>query len=114
MLTKKLAYIQYTNKQKLVVLDIQKRPHITVNICNASEKIEEYPEVIQKLVWRALHYKCEIETRQSITSNTPELYEKLMRYIEAFRQSQTLILKMCKKRNLRGIFIDGGFVKYRR
>ena len=100
--------LQYRIKLEPDVLKIQKGQSITVNICNAAEKIEEYPEAIQKLVWRALHYKCEIETRRSNTLNTKEHYEKLTKYIEAFRQSQKLILKMCKKRKLKGIFIDGG------
>lgn len=100
--------LQYRIKLEPVVLEIQKGKCITVNICNAAEKIEEYPEAIQKLVWRTLRYKCEIETRRSITLNTTEHYEKLTKYIEAFRQSQKLIIKMCKKRNLGGIFIEGG------
>jgi len=79
---------------------------VTVNIRNAAEKIEDYPEIIQKLVWRALQYQCEIKTRQSESLTTSKDYEKLTKYIEAFRQTQKLILKMCKKRNLRRIIIE--------
>lgn len=92
-----------------VTLTLEITKCITVNICNAAEKIEEYPEAVQKLVWRALHYKCEIETRQSMPLSSPEHYVKLTKYIEAFRQTQKLILKMCRRRKLRGIIIEGGF-----
>jgi len=76
-----------------------------VDVCNAAEKIKDYPEPIQKLVWRALHYQCEIETRRSKPLRTSKDYEKLTKYIEAFRQTKKLIMKMCKKRNLRWIII---------
>lgn len=83
---------------------------ITVNKWNASEKIEGYPEDIQKLVWRVLHYKCEIKTRQSMSPRTYKDYEKLTKYIETFRHTQQLIIKMCKRNNLEWIIIEGGGV----
>ena len=92
-----------------VTLTLEIAKCITVNICNAAEKIEEYPEAVQKLVWRALHYKCEIETRQSMPLSAPEHYVKPTKYIEAFRQTQKLILKMCRRQKLRGSIIEGGF-----
>jgi len=92
-----------------VTIKVEIEKCITVNICNAAEKIENYPEAVQKLVWRALPYKCEIETRQSMSPTSPEHYEKLTKYIETFRQTQKLILKMCRRQNLRGIIIEGGF-----
>lgn len=98
--------IQYTIEVEPVVLD--KRKRVTVNICDAAEKIEVYPDTIQKLVWRALHYKCEIETRQAGYLGTYKHCEKLMKYIEAFRHVQLTIIKMCKKRNFNPIIIEGG------
>ncbi len=92
-----------------ITIKVEIEKSVSVNICNAAEKIESYPETIQKLVWRALHYKCEIETRQSMLPTSPKDYEKLTRYIEAFRQTQKLILKMCRRQKLRGIIIEGGF-----
>lgn len=88
-----------------VVLDLEKE-FITVNIYNTAEKIEEYPVNIQKLVWRALHYKCEIEIRNSILPTTPKHYEKLAKYKEAFKQTQKLILKMCAKYHFNDIIIE--------
>ena len=92
-----------------VTLTVEITKCITVNICNAAEKIEEYPENVQKLVWRALHYKCEIETRRSMPPTSSEHYEKLTKYIDAFRQTQKLILKMCMRQKFRDIIIEGGF-----
>ena len=89
-----------------VTLEVEIEEFETVNICTAAEKIENYPESIQKLVWRALHYKCEIETRLQQLIRSSEHPEKLTKYIEAFRQTQKLILKMCKRQNLRGIIIE--------
>lgn len=86
---------------------------LTVNIMNASEKIEEYPESIQKLVWRALQYKCEIDARRS-SMDSREYYkncEKLTNYIEAFRHTQQLIIKMCKRHNLKWIIIGENAIK---
>ena len=85
--------LEKVTKQEVipVTLKVEIEKQITVNICNATEKIEDYPEAIQKLVWRALQYKCEIDTRRSAGLITPEHYEKLSNYIEAFRQSQKLI-----------------------
>jgi len=99
--------LEYNVKVESVVLDKQKDRCVTVNICNAAEKIEDYPEPIQKLVWRALQYKCEIEARRSMSLVSPTHYEKLTKYIETFRHTQQLILKMCKKRNIVGIIIEG-------
>ena len=98
--------LQYRIENEKVVLNTLKNQNITVNIRNAAEKIEEYPLAIQKLVWRALHYKCEIETRSSIRPTTQKFYEKLTKYSEAFKQTQKLILKMCKKYNFNGIIIE--------
>ena len=82
---------------------------VTVNICNAAEKIESYPENIQKLVWRALHYQCEIKTRRSEFLRSPQPTakdnEKLTKYIEVFRRTQQMIIKMCRKRDLKWIII---------
>ena len=95
---------------KTMNFDIAKGQHITINDRTAAEKIGEYPEAIQKLVWRALYYKREIETRKSMTlGRWSEENTKLSRYIDSFRHAQQLILKMCKRRNLRPIVIDGGF-----
>lgn len=80
---------------------------LTVNELNASEKIEGYPVAIQKLVWGALHYKCEIKARLSMSLRTPKDYEKLTKYIETFRHTQQLIIKMCKRHNLEWIIIEG-------
>jgi len=98
--------LQYSIKQKPYVLEIQKEQFITVNICNAAEKIEEYPKAIQKLVWRELQYGCDIEVRQSMFPTTTKHYEKLAKYIEAFFQTQKLIEKMCKRKNLPPIIIE--------
>ena len=98
--------LQYSIKQKPIILDIQKGQFITVNICNAAEKIEKYPEAIQKLVWRALQYRCDIEVRQSMSPTTTKHYEKLAKYIEAFNQTQKLIEKICKRKNLTPIIIE--------
>jgi hypothetical protein len=92
-----------------VTIKVAVEKRVTVNICNATEKIEDYLEAIQKLVWRALQYKCEIDSRRSTGLITPEHYEKLTKYIEAFRQTQKLIFKMCRRRNLGDIVIEGGF-----
>lgn len=80
-------------------------PVVMINICNAAERIKDYPEIIQKLVWRGLQYKCEIETRNSESPTTLKYYEKLEKYIEALEQTQKIILKMCKKYNLNEIVI---------
>ena len=98
-------------EQKVILktLIVEVTEIITVNICTAAEKIEAYPEAIQKLVWKALQYKCEIETRQSMSPASSEHYKKLMKYIEAFRQTKKLILQMCKRQNLGEIIIEGGF-----
>ena len=98
--------LQYSIKQKPVVLGIRKEQFITVNICNAAEKIEEYSEAIQKLVWRALQYRCDIEVRQSISPTTTKHYEKIAKYIEAFNQTQKLVEKICKRKNLPPIIIE--------
>lgn len=79
---------------------------VTVNICNAAEKIGDYPDAIQKLVWRGLQYQCEIKTRRAESPRSPKDYEKLTKYFEAFKQTQKLILKMCRKRDLRWIIIE--------
>ena len=71
-----------------------------------AEKIEKYPVAIQKLIWRALYYKCEIKTRNSMRPTTHKYYEKHAKYTEAFKQTQKLILKMCKKYNINGIIIN--------
>jgi len=97
--------IQYHIKAKPIVLSKE----ITVNECNAAEKIKGYPEAIQKLVWRALQYKCEIKARRSMPMRTNEDYTKLTKYIETFRHTQQLIIKMCKRKNLGWIIIEGGF-----
>ena len=96
---------QYYIKVKSVVLSKE----ITVNECNAAEKIKDYPEAISKLVWRALHYKCEIKARRSMPMRTNEDYTKLTEYIKTFRHTQQLIIKMCKRKNLGWIIIEGGF-----
>lgn len=99
---------QYYIKVKSVVLSKE----ITVNECNAAEKIKDYPEAIQKLVWIALHYKCEINALQSMSLRTSKDYEKLTKYIEAFRHTKQLICKMCKRQNprcLRWIIIEDRF-----
>ena len=105
---KKQPEIELKSKidKELVILDALKNRNITVNIRNAAEKIEKYPVTIQKLVWRALHYKCEIETRSSMHPTTQKFYEKLIKYNEAFNQTQKLILKMCNKYNFNGIIIE--------
>ena len=96
-----------------VTLKVEIEKQLIVNICSAAEKIEEYPITIQKLVWRALHYKCEIEARLSMNLTSSKNSEKLTKYFEAFKQTQKLILKMCKRQNLRGIVIENGFKKYK-
>jgi hypothetical protein len=103
--------LEKVTEQKVipVTLKVAVEKCVTVNICNAAEKIAEYPEAVQKLVWRALQYKCEIEARRSAGLITPEHYEKLTKYIEVFRRTQKLIYKMCRKQNLRDIVIEGGF-----
>lgn len=101
-------------KIKPVTLKVEIEKSIKVNICNDAEKIEEYPEAVQKLVCRALHYKCEIETRLSMSPTSPEHYEKLTKYIEAFRQTQKLILKMCRRQSLGGLLLKEVFKKYYR
>jgi hypothetical protein len=92
-----------------VTLKVEVEKYVTVNICNAAEKIADYPEPIQKLVWRALHYKCEIGTRRSMSLSSLKHCEKITKYIEAFRQTQKLIFKMCRRQKLIGIIIEGGF-----
>jgi len=94
---------------KPVILDIKKGQQILVNECNAAEEIESYPESIQKLVWRALYYKNEIKARQSLFFKGNIEDQKLTNFIEALRQTQQLILKMCKKRNLMRIIIEENF-----
>ena len=103
--------LQYIDRQKPVVLEIQKRQFITVNICNAAEKIAGYPEALQKLVWRALQYRCDIEIRQSSSPTNIKHYEKLAKYIEAFNKTQKLIEKMCKRKNLPLIIIENNVNK---
>ena len=98
--------VQYRIQKEQSVLDQQKEFFITVNICNAAQKIEEYPIVIQKLVWRALYYKCEIETRNSMPPTTLKYYEKLAKFIEVFNQTQKLILKLCVKYNFNDVIIE--------
>ena len=99
-------------KKILKPIVLEKGKCLTVNECNAAEKIKDYPEAIQKLVWIALHYKCEINALQSMPLRTYEDAEKLTKYIETFRQTQQLIFKMCKGQNsrcLRLISIECGF-----
>ena len=86
---------------------IQKKEFfISVNKFNAAVNIEEYPIAIQKLVWRALHYQCEIEIRNQMRPTTSKHYEKLTKYKEALKQTQKLILKMCTKYNFNDIIIE--------
>lgn len=103
--------LEEVTEQKVipVTLKVTVEKCVTVNICNAAEKIADYREAIQKLVWRALHYKCEIETRQAMPMSSPKLCEKLTKYIEAFRQTQKLIFKRCRRQKLGRIIIEGGF-----
>lgn len=99
-------------KKILKPIVLEKGKCLTVNECNAAEKIKDYPEAIQKLVWRALHYKCEINALQSMSLRTSKDYEKLTKYIETFRHTQQLICKMCKRQNprcLRWIIIEDRF-----
>lgn len=100
-----------TQRSTPYALKTETKKGVTVNICNAAEKIGDYPEAVQKLVWGALHYQCEIETRRSKSLRslqpTAKDYEKLTEYFMALRQAQKLILKMCKKCNLGGIIIEG-------
>lgn len=102
--------LQYIIEGKPTVFNLEKAQHITVNDRNAAVRIERYPEAVQKLVWRALYYKREIETRQKPGSWMwrHEDDVKLSKFIESFKHVQQLILKMCKRRNLRLIVIDGG------
>jgi hypothetical protein len=100
--------LQYNTKVTPIVLDVKKGQCITVNVCNAAEKIKNYPETIQKLVWRALHYKCEVNTRQPTSSCSHEDYMMFTEYVEAFRHAQQLIMKMCKSLGLGCIIIEGG------
>jgi len=94
---------------KPLSFDIEKVQHLTVNDRTAAEKMEEYPEAIQKLVWRALYYKREIETRQSAPwGRRCEDDATILKYIESLRHVQRLILKACKRQNLRPIVIAGG------
>ena len=97
---------------KPVILDLKKRQQIVINECTAAEKIESYPESIQKLVWRALYYKNEIRVRKAMFLRGNEQDEKLAKFIEAFRRTQQLILKMCKRRNLEGIIIEEKLIIY--
>ncbi len=50
----------YESGQVLIYEGTEKEKHIpkilTINMMNASERIGDYPESIQKLVWNALHY----------------------------------------------------------
>ena len=93
---------------KANVFNLKKAHHITVNDRNAAERIERYPEAIQKLVWRALYYKREIETRQKSGSwGWRHDDVKLTKFIESFKHVQQLILKTCKRQNLKQIVIDG-------
>ena len=94
---------------KTVILDLKKRQQLLINECNAAEKIECYPESIQKLVWRALYYKNEIRARKAMFLRGCKQDDKLARYIEAFRHTQQLILKMCKRQDLEGIIIEEKF-----
>lgn len=96
-------------KLKPVLLDIEKVEQKLINEYNAAEKIESYPESIQKLVWRALYYKNEIKTRLPMFYMVCAEDEKLTKFIEAFRQTHQLILKMCKKQNLKRIIIEESF-----
>ena len=100
--------LQYNTKVTPIVLDVKKRQCITVNECNAAEKIKGYPETIQKLVWRALHNTCEINARQPTSSSSHEDYMMFTKYIEAFRQTQQRIMKRCKSLGLGCIVIEGG------
>ena len=94
---------------KPVILDLKKGQQLLINEGNAAEKIECYPESIQKLVWRALYYKNEIRARKAMFLRGCKQDEKLARYIEAFRHTQQLILKMCKRHDLEGIIIEEKF-----
>ena len=102
--------LQWTKKSEPIAFDYDKEKQLIITDRDAAEKIEEYPDAIQKLVWRALYYKREIENRQPTTLGIIQNgeYEKLTKYIESFRHAQNLILKMCKKWDLMPIIIDGG------
>lgn len=106
----------YGSGQVLIYEGTEKEKHIpklfTVDMMNASELIGDYPESIQKLVWRALHYKCEIDARRSIdVRQYGKECEKLTKYVEAFRNTQQLIIKMCKRHNLKWIIIEENDIK---
>ena len=101
--------LQCIKKSEPCTLDYDDGQRLLVSARDAAQKIEKYPEAIQKLVWRALYYKREIKTRQPAPLGIQNgEYEKLTKYIVSFRHAQNLILKMCKKRDLKPILIDGG------
>jgi len=102
------------NTDKKILLDTFKdeiENYLKINKCNAAEKIENYPESIQKLIWRTFYFKSEIDTRlQQLNISTKDL-EKINKFIEAYNQTQRLILKMCKRQNIKGIIIEEVFKK---
>lgn len=106
----------YESGQVLIYEGTEKEKHmpetLTVNMLNAAEMIGNYPESIQKLVWKALHYKCEIDARQTIGSRRYyKECEELTKYAEVFRPTQKLILKMCNRHNLKWIVIEENAIK---
>ena len=106
-------FLSYADTKKILKPTILENGKcLTVNECSAAEKIKDYPEDIQKLVWKALRYKCEINALRSTSLRTYNDYERLTKYIDTFRNTQQLIFKMCKKqqhRCLRWIIIEDGF-----
>ena len=100
--------LHYIKKSPPFISDHDRALQLIITDRDAAQKIEKYPDAIQKLVWRALYYKREIETRNSIPFGTQNgEYEKLTKFIESYRHAQQLIIKLCKKQDLRPIIIDG-------
>ena len=101
--------LQYIKKSPPFGFDHDKGLQLIITDRDAAQKIEKHPDAIQKLVWRALYYKREIEARNSIALGVQNgEYEKLTKFIESYRHAQQLIIKLCKKHGLRPIIIDGG------